>query len=120
MVRSSVLAAVAVLLSSSGLALAQQASQPKLTEAQELGRRLTSQSCVVCHFPLQSGAHTYGPRLSRDSLSGDEGAIRTVIGDGTPRMPGFKHMYSAAQIGAIVQYIRTLAPVPPVPAKTAH
>ena len=116
MARPRALIAALALLVSTEQALAQ---EPALTDAQQAGRMLASQSCVVCHFPLQSGAHTYAPRLSRQSLSGDDGALRTVIAEGTPRMPGFKHMYSPDQIGAIVQYIKTLAPPPPAPAAKA-
>lgn len=114
---SSVRALILALLTGSSPVLAQ---QPPLTETQELGRKLTSQACVVCHFPLQRGAHTYGPRLSRDSLSGDESALRTVIADGTPKMPGFKHMLDGEQIGAIVQYIKTIVPAPPPAAASAR
>ena len=120
MVRPGSIAAIAMLLTLATPGQAQQAAPPPLTEAQDLGRKLTSQSCVVCHFPLQRNAHTYAPRLSRESLSGDDGAMRTVIAEGTPRMPGFKYMYDASQIGAIVAYLKTLAPVPASTAKSAN
>jgi len=31
-----------------------------------------------------------------------------VIGDGTPRMPGFKYQYDSTQIAAIVAYLKTV------------
>ena len=119
-VLGTVFAVVGIIMWTSGYVVAQKALMPSLTDEQELGRRLISQACVVCHFPLQRGAHTYGPRLSRESLSGNEDAMRTVIAEGTPRMPGFKHMLDSQQIGAIVQYIKTLAPAPPPAAKTGE
>jgi len=96
-------------VASAGIACAQSAG---LNETQELGRILTSQSCVVCHFPLQRGAHTYGPRLSMETLGGDEGLLKEMIGTGTQRMPGFKYMFDEKQIGAVVQFIKTLPPGP--------
>ena len=41
-----------------------------------------------------------------------EASMREVIGNGTPRMPGFKHTYSADQIKSIISYLKTM-PVPP-------
>ena len=99
-------------IASAGFASAQSGASAGLNETQELGRILTSQTCVVCHFPLQRGAHTYGPRLSKDSMGGDEGLLREMIGTGTQRMPGFKYMFDDKQIGAVVQFIKTLPPGP--------
>jgi mono/diheme cytochrome c family protein len=39
--------------------------------------------------------------------------MREVIGNGTPRMPGFKHHFEPPQIDAIVAYLKTIpAPAP--------
>jgi mono/diheme cytochrome c family protein len=54
--------------------------------------------------------------LSRETLGGDEELIREYIGNGTPRMPGFRYHFAPDQINAIVQYIKT---VPPQPAPAA-
>jgi mono/diheme cytochrome c family protein len=87
------------------------AQQIALDETQELGQRLFVQSCAVCHLkPQITAAALYGPALSRDSAGGREDVMRQVIGDGTPRMPGFKHHFEAAQIAAIVSYLKTLPP----------
>jgi mono/diheme cytochrome c family protein len=90
------------------------AQQPAaLDDTQQLGRRLFVQSCAVCHLkPQITAAALYGPALSRDSLGGQEQVMRDVIGEGTVRMPGFKHQFEPAQIAAIVSYIRTLPPAP--------
>ena len=100
-------------------AFAQQAAgEATLDATQQLGRRLFTQSCGVCHLKPQITSPTYGPMLSKESLSGDAEALRTVIGNGTPRMPGFKHHFSGDQIAAIAAYVKTM-PVPPAPPAAA-
>jgi mono/diheme cytochrome c family protein len=85
------------------------ASQQELNEKQLLGMRLFNQSCRVCHTkPQVVSQQQYGPVLSKDSLGGDETAMRAFISDGTPRMPGFKYSYDPAQIDAIVAYLKTV------------
>ena len=90
-------------------AFAQQASAP-LNDKQLLGMRLFNQSCRVCHTKPQLTSPLYGPALSRQSLGGQDDVMREVISNGTPRMPGFKHHFEAAQIAAIVSYLKTLPP----------
>src|SRR5689334_10582744 len=76
---------------------------------QELeGLRHFNQSCRVCHAHPALNAAQYAPRLSRASLNGDGSALRTVIANGTPRMPGFRYTYEAAEIDAIVAYLKTV------------
>ena len=36
--------------------------------------------------------------------------MRDYIGQGTPRMPGFRFNFEPDQINAIVQYIKTIPP----------
>ncbi len=110
-----VLAAVFVMVSASA-ALAQGAPAATFNEAQREGLRLFSQSCGVCHTQIQQRTRQYGPVLSRETLGGDEEAMRDYIGTGTPRMPGFRFNFKPAQINAIVQYIKT---IPPQPATSA-
>jgi len=98
--------AVAAVLVAGG-ALAQ---QPQLNETQTLGRSLFLQSCGVCHLPPQLGAPRYAPALSRDSVGGQENAMREVIANGTPRMPGFKANFTPEQIAAITAYLKTVPP----------
>lgn len=76
---------------------------------QELeGLRHFNQSCRVCHAHSALKAPQYGPRLSRASLNGDEQAMRTVIANGTPRMPGFRYHFRPSEIDAIVAYLKTV------------
>jgi mono/diheme cytochrome c family protein len=91
----------------------QLAAHSPLNDKQALGMRLFNQSCRVCHTHPHLGSPMYGPPLSAQSLSGDEDSMREVIGNGTPRMPGFKHHFEPAQIDAIVAYLKTIpAPTP--------
>jgi mono/diheme cytochrome c family protein len=87
-----------------------QAPDAAFNDAQREGLRLFSQSCGVCHTLIQQRTRQYGPVLSRDTLGGDEEAMRDFIGNGTPRMPGFRFNFEPAQISAIVQYIKTVPP----------
>lgn len=86
------------------LAAPVQAQTPQELE----GLRHFNQSCRVCHAHSALKAPQYGPRLSRASLNGDENAMRTVIANGTPRMPGFRFTYAPAEIDALVSYLKTV------------
>jgi mono/diheme cytochrome c family protein len=97
---------------------AQGASAQALTDAQATGRRLYTQSCLVCHAKPLLTAAPFGPSLSMASQGGDAAAMRAIIANGTPNMPGFKYQFTAAQIGDIVQYLKTVpAPAAAAPAK---
>jgi mono/diheme cytochrome c family protein len=89
------------------------ATQPANGDQTMLGMRLFNQSCRVCHTKPQLVSPQYGPVLSMNTLGGKADVIREVIGNGTPRMPGFKYDFVPAQIDAIVAYLKT------VPAPTA-
>jgi mono/diheme cytochrome c family protein len=106
-----VLAAAFVIASAAG-AFAQ-APEASFSDAQREGLRLFSQSCGVCHTVVQQRTKQYGPVLSRETLGGDEEAMRDYIGNGTPRMPGFRFNFEPDQISAIVQYIKTIPPQAP-------
>jgi mono/diheme cytochrome c family protein len=93
-------------------AVAQGAPDASFTDTQREGLRLFSQSCGVCHTLVQQRTRQYGPVLSRETLGGDEELMREYIGNGTPRMPGFRYYFAPDQINAIVQYIKTVPPQP--------
>jgi len=100
--------------------LAQGAAAPApLDDTQKLGQRLFYQSCVVCHVKPQITSGQYGPVLSKETLGGQEEALRAFISNGTSRMPGFKFQFEPRQINAIVAYLKTL-PAPAQPAPAAH
>jgi mono/diheme cytochrome c family protein len=73
-----------------------------------LGMRLFNQSCRVCHTKPQLVSPQYAPLLSMSTLGGKADTMRDVIGNGTPRMPGFKYHFKPAEIDAIVAYIKTI------------
>jgi mono/diheme cytochrome c family protein len=105
--------AAALLALMSGLpfaAMAQPvANAPALNAKELLGMRLFNQSCRVCHTkPQATSPQQYGPVLSKSSLGGQDDVMRELISNGTPRMPGFKYSYDAAQIDAIVAYLKTV------------
>ena len=110
----------AVLAAASGLVpISASAEEKALNDSQKKGRQLFEQSCGVCHTKPTYTAPYYGPALSKESLSGDEEALLTVISNGTPRMPGFKHTYDATNIKAIISYLKTMSPPPPEREQTA-
>src|SRR5262249_7503584 len=102
------IAAVVVLAAASA-----SAQQSPLNDTQKLGQALFVQSCGVCHLKPQLTAPQFAPGLSRESASGNENAIRQVIANGTPRMPGFKYHFSETQIAAIAAYLKTVPPKAP-------
>jgi mono/diheme cytochrome c family protein len=82
-----------------------------LNAVEREGWLLTLQYCALCH--TRTNLHsttTIGPILSRESAGGRDDVLRQVIADGTPNMPGFKHMLEAAQIAAIASYLKTVPP----------
>ncbi len=85
-------------------------AEGSLDDKQLTGMRLFNQSCRVCHVKPQVTSPQYAPVLSRESLGGQEDVMREVIGNGTPRMPGFKVHFQAADIDAIVAYLKTVPP----------
>ena len=99
-----------LVVASASIAFAQGAPDASFTDAQKLGLRLFSQSCGVCHTPVQQRARQYAPVLSRETLGGDEELMREYIGNGTPRMPGFRFNFEPEQIAAIAQYLKTVPP----------
>jgi mono/diheme cytochrome c family protein len=86
------------------------AQEPALNDSQKLGQSLFVQSCGVCHLQPQLNSPRYAPALSRDSASGNENAMRQVITNGTPRMPGFKYLFTETQIASIASYLKTVPP----------
>lgn len=116
--RSRFIAFIFIGATACGGALAQQAAAPSLDERQALGRQLLNQHCAICHLTPQLGAATFGPALSRETLGGQEVALRDFIGNGTERMPGFKHQFKPEQFDAIIAYLKTVAaPAAARPAK---
>lgn len=101
---------VAALLLAGLVPSAWAADDLKLNETQTLGRRLVDTHCGVCHTRPTLVSGMYGPELSRETAGGRQEVVREVVANGTPRMPGFKHMFNADQIAAIASYLSVLPP----------
>ena len=93
-----------------GLVQGASAADVQLNQTQMLGRRLVDQHCGVCHTRPTLVSGMYGPELSRETAGGNQEVVRGIVTDGTPRMPGFKHMFNAEQIAAIAAYLAVLPP----------
>jgi mono/diheme cytochrome c family protein len=87
---------------------AAQSATPSLDDKQRLGMRLFNQSCRVCHVKPQLTSPQYAPVLSKDTLGGNDDALRAFIASGSARMPGFKTNFRPEEIDAIAAYVRTL------------
>ena len=82
--------------------------KPKLTEPELQGRHLYYLRCAACHTTAPNG---YGPRLDQARVKAlGEDAIRTKVANGSRRMPGFKHMFDAAQVNLIIGYLKSIPP----------
>jgi len=99
--------ATALLLAGVASALA---ADVELNQTQMLGRRLVEQHCGVCHTRPTLVSGMYGPELSRETAGGNQEVVRGIVTNGTPRMPGFKHMFNEEQIAAIAAYLAVLPP----------
>src|SRR5258707_15637860 len=97
---------------------AQSASAQTLTPQQAHGRIILTQNCNICHLPQNPGSATYGPRLSKTSVNGDDALMREVIMNGLVKMPGWKYTLNASDISDVIAYVRTL-PEPPPPTTKA-
>jgi len=91
-------------------ASAQNNLSPKLAH----GRQILTQNCNVCHLPQNPGSATYGPRLSKTSVNGDDKLMKEVIQNGLVKMPGWKYTLKDSDIDDVIAYVRTL-PEPPPP-----
>ena len=86
-----------------------------MTVNQREGRRIYQQKCAMCHVPATATARTLGPGLSKAMIEADEDAMRGVIMNGRSNtMPGFKYTLTTAQVGNIIDFLKTLDSPPHV------
>jgi mono/diheme cytochrome c family protein len=85
-------------------------SSTKLKETQKHGQLLFQQRCSVCHTMLSvTDSKTYGTRLYKDLVDGNEDLVRQSIVNGREGlMPGFKYGLSAQEINDIIDYLKTV------------
>ncbi len=110
MLQSIVVSTMAFILGA-GAASAQPATGG-MTDSQKIGQRIVTQHCGVCHFRIQINlTASYGPLLSQANFeNGREGELKGVISNGSPNMPGFKYLLSAAEIDSVVDYLKSVSP----------
>jgi mono/diheme cytochrome c family protein len=87
---------------------AQTGKQAGANDTISSGRRLFQQHCGVCHTQPTLTNPMYGPSLYRDTVNGKEDAVSDFIGKGSGRMPGFRYGLRPSEIGAIVEYLKTV------------
>ena len=85
-------------------------SSPKLNVTQKHGQLLFQQRCSVCHTMLSvTNRKTYGTRLYKDLVDGNEDLLRQSIMNGREGlMPGFKYGLTASEINDIIEYLKTV------------
>lgn len=108
MTRSATIAALFLVISPSHASAQQAVPHDGLNATQQLGRQVLAQSCGVCHLPPALNARTYGPLLSKETAGGNDEVIRSLISEGSPRMPGFKHYLQRDEIDAIIAYLKVV------------
>lgn len=89
------------------------AAEGVLDGAERQGRQLFVQSCGICHLKPNLAAERYGPALSQETVTGKEEGARALILGGSQRMPGFQYDLTAAQIDAIIGYLKTVPAASP-------
>jgi mono/diheme cytochrome c family protein len=78
------------------------------------GGAIYKSKCAMCHGPDGAGQTTMGKNLKlRDLRSADvqkqtDAELVKIISDGKGKMPAYKGKLGAADIDAVVAYIRTL------------
>jgi mono/diheme cytochrome c family protein len=100
-----------VMLALLGAAAVARAGRPADDDA---GKKVFESNCIACHGPDGSGTPTgqslMAPDLRSDAvqkLSDDD--LKKQVLEGKNNMPPFKDVLSAADVQAVVAYVRTFA-----------
>ena len=112
---------VAVLLLGEGRPLVgqQSAKEAALTPQEQQGQMYFFQKCSICHLPplvgsTQAARLPFGPLLyGYMDNARNETRVRQVIRNGGAQMPGFQYDLQAADIEAIVAYMKSSMMKPP-------
>ena len=91
-------------------AFAQSSSGSGGLSAVELkGKGMFTQRCALCHLPRNyDDDSTYGPKLNAARVTGREAALKQLIRQGTPNMPGFQYGLTSDEIDSILAYLKTV------------
>jgi mono/diheme cytochrome c family protein len=106
-----------LLLCASALPMAVQAqhsaAKTEPSDVQKKGQQLFQQHCSICHEnQTLTNQATYGPRLDKDLIEGNEDAMKGIILNGLARMPGFKYTLQPSQVDVIFAYLKTVQKAP--------
>ena len=84
------------------------ASEP-LSDTQKAGRRMFVDRCSVCHLGVPPKNETYGPLLDKRLIAaiGDD-AVRRKIMEGSEKMPGWKYVFTPADVDKIIAYLQVV------------
>jgi cytochrome c6 len=83
-------------------------------KAQETGESLFKGKCAMCHGADGSGKTTMGEKLkipdlhSADVQKKSDADLKTIIGKGKDKMPGYETKLSKEQVDLLVGFIRDL------------
>lgn len=83
------------------------AASPSANE--KAGERLYLQRCAACHSGTAPLYETYGPPVNGELITrrGEE-RMRTLIMEGSTKMPGFRYTLNEAQVTNILTFLKTL------------
>jgi len=92
-----------------------------LSDQEARGKHLFLQNCSLCHLAtyakmadwkeVDSTPRPVGPRLTgvlKGATPGKEKGVRTVILNGSTKMPGFQYALQPKQVDDLVAYMKTL------------
>jgi mono/diheme cytochrome c family protein len=84
-------------------------SGKSLSETEKAGRRMFVDRCSVCHLGVPPKNETYGPFLNRALIAAvGEDEVRKKIMDGSQKMPGWKYVFTPADVDKIIAYLKTV------------
>ena len=76
--------------------------------ANPVGQRLFRDTCQFCHGGRGEGGHSGMPLEGLGAFS--TSYVANIITNGQNNMPAFSSMFSAGQIRAVAEHVRTLNP----------
>jgi len=83
-------------------------SQVDPSQPNPVGQRLFRDTCQFCHGGRGEGGHNGMPLEGLAAF--DTNYVTDIIRNGRNNMPAFNSMFSAGQIGALAEHVRTLNP----------
>jgi mono/diheme cytochrome c family protein len=92
----------------SRLKVASASTEEPVTAHPLSGERLYFKECSLCHTGVAPTYKTLGPVLSKDVVATfGENGVADIINRGTEHSPGFRYTLNPAEVGRIVQYLKS-------------